>query len=512
MKYFKVLLIPFLLLTSLPAFAGDDYKRIVSELCATTEKSTNSIAVVGFSYSDGRDSKDGVVIAERVSTELVKLNKSPVVERKELEKVLNELRLQHTGLIDQNSSKDIGKMLGATSIIIGTLTELPGNSIEMHIRIVEVETGKMLKATSGILKKDWLDLYRKNLEEVTLEIEKNPKNATAFYNRGLINSDLQDYEAAIANFGLAITIDPTYQDAYYSRAVAYLYNGYIDKALEDFNKALQLKPSDSRVYFGRGIAYSYKGTLDKAIEDLTSAISINPAIALAYYKRGQFYLILGEYEKAIPDFLKANDMEPEWPYSNQPWMTRYYHNNNVSETWVELSPKHMLGQTYYKKGEYGKAILSFDETLKNDSPSKLSVYSYYFRGMSYLKVKGKEGSEVKAMADLGMAIKNDPGFFPAYMDRGFFLYMNEGAKSKPYSVSDSVKSKAISDLTKAIEIAPRNADAYHKRAMVYSFEKDYKKALSDFDMALELDPGLNERAGLGTWRNIAAVMVNSQEQ
>lgn len=511
MKIFNPLLVLFFTLTALPVFANDDYKRIVSELCVTMEKSTSSIAVVGFSYSDGRDSKDGVVVAERVSTELIRLNKYPIVERQELEKVLKELNLQRTGLIDPSSSKDIGKMLGASSVVLGTLTELPENSIELHVRIVEVETGKVLNATSGVIKKDWLEQYRKNLEELNIEIEKNPKNAIAFYNRGLINRDLKDYEAAIANFGLAITINPTYQEAYYNRAGAYRYNGDMDKALEDYNKALQLNPNDFRVYFDRASAYFHKGALDKAIEDFTKVLSINPSLALAYYNRGQFHLIRKEYDKAIPDFSKANDLESEWPYSN-PMMTRFFLAETVKDTWLGLPPKYMLGQAHYEKGDYDKAILTFDEAIKKDPSSKMSVYAYYFRGMSYLKVKGKDGSEAKGMADLGMAIKIDPAFYTAYMDRGFFFYMNERDRAKPNKISDSAKSRVISDLNKSIELANQNADAYKLRAMFYFFESEHKKALNDFDMALELDPSLAERAGLGSLRNIAAAFVSRQEE
>lgn len=511
MKYFGFLLILFLSLTSLPAFASDNYNRIVSELCATMEKSTNSIAVVGFSYSDGRESSDGVVVAERVVTELIKLNKFPVVERKELEKVLNELKLQRTGLIDSNSSKDIGKMLGASSIIIGTLTELPENNIEMHIRVAEVETGKVLNASTVIIKKDWLDQYRKRLAEVTLEIEKNPKDEKAFYNSGLINNDLEDYDAAIANFGIAITINPTYQDAYYGRATSYSHKRNTDKALEDYNKALLLKPRDFRVYFDRGVTYFLEGDMGKAIEDFTSAISINPTIASTYYNRGQVYLVLKDYEKAISDYLKVNEIEPQWLFGEKPNKIRYSAGKNISEIWIGLLPKLMLGQAYYKNGECDKAILICDDILKSDSTSATSAYAYYFRGECHFASK-KNGDKERALADLNMATKINPKFTDAYKARSFPFYMSEKATSKSNSVSDLIRSRTISDLSKVIEIAPYDAEAYQMRAMVYSFEKEYKKALSDFDMALELDPGLNERAGLGTWRNIAAAMVAAHEQ
>lgn len=111
----------------IPALAGAEnskanvYKTIAAELlknCAGTDK---KIAVADFTYSDGRDSRDGGVVSERITTELVKSKKFKVVERNKLEKVLEELKLQYTGMIDSDSVKNIGKMTGADWVVLGTL-------------------------------------------------------------------------------------------------------------------------------------------------------------------------------------------------------------------------------------------------------------------------------------------------------------------------------------------------------------------------------------------------------
>ena len=116
-----------------------------------------TIAVAGFSYADGRVSTDGNVVAERVTTELIKTKKLKVVERKEIQKVLGELRLQSAGAIDQASAKKIGSMLGADLIVIGTLAELPGNKLELNVRMAGVESGEAISAVSGHVVKDWIN-------------------------------------------------------------------------------------------------------------------------------------------------------------------------------------------------------------------------------------------------------------------------------------------------------------------------------------------------------------------
>jgi tetratricopeptide (TPR) repeat protein len=51
--------------------------------------------------------------------------------------------------------------------------------------------------------------------------------------------------------------------------------------------------------------------------------------------------------------------------------------------------------------------------------------------------------------------------------------------------------QAISDYTKALEIAPRLAVAYYKRGNVYYYTKgQYDQAISDYTTAIEIDPRL----------------------
>lgn len=81
------------------------YQTITYDLLKDCTGVDKKIAVAGFSYSDGRDSRDGGVVAERMTTELVKTKKIKVIERKEIEKVFEELKLQRSGAIDATSAK-----------------------------------------------------------------------------------------------------------------------------------------------------------------------------------------------------------------------------------------------------------------------------------------------------------------------------------------------------------------------------------------------------------------------
>jgi curli biogenesis system outer membrane secretion channel CsgG len=147
------------------------YGKMVRDLlknCSGDKK----IAVANFTYPDGRSSGDGDVVSERLTTELVRIKKFRVAERREIEKVFDELKLQGSGAIGTDSVKSIGKMVGADWLILGTLTELSGARIEINARLVGVESGEIINAAGVKVKKDWLDKQKKDDPE-GVEIKKN---------------------------------------------------------------------------------------------------------------------------------------------------------------------------------------------------------------------------------------------------------------------------------------------------------------------------------------------------
>ena len=378
----------FLILLLAPAFtwAGDSpapnaYKTIASDLLKDCTGTDKAVAVAGFSYSDGRDSRDGGVVAERITTELVKLKKFQVIERKEIEKVFEELKLQRSGAIDPDYAKEIGKMLGADWVVVGTLTELPNKQLELNTRLVGVESGEIINAGNARLRKDWLDQYRKLLNEQNKIILKNSKDAQVFYEKGVMYADLEEYDNAIGSFGIAININPAYLKAYFGRGNAYENNGESDKAIKDLSEAIAIDPKYTEAYFIRGKAYG-EDENDKAIEDYSKAIAINSKYAEAYFFRGLAYAQTGELDKAIEDLSKAIAIDPKNAVACLAYVTR--------------------GTAYAHKGEYDKAIEDFSKAI---AINPKYAAAYYNRGVVY--VKNEEWD--KAMPDMNMAKQLEPG-------------------------------------------------------------------------------------------------------
>ncbi len=131
----------------------------------------------------------------------------------------------------------------------------------------------------------------------------------------------------------------------------------------------------------------------------------------------------------------------------------------------------VLGNSYYRSGEYEKAIELYNKAIGLD-PKYAKAYND--RGIAY--GEGKRQFD-KAIADYNKAIEINPKYAKAYNNRGI-IYKREGQYDK-----------AIADYTKVIEINPEYAKAYYNRGLAYGEGKrQFDKAIADYNKAIEINP------------------------
>ena len=148
-----------LLLCTTPTWvwsAPNSYRSAIRELLAGVTDSHSKVAVAAMAYSDGRDATDGGVVVERLTTELARAGTVTVIERAQIEKVFAELKLQRSGAISEDSIHSIGTMLGADAVIVGTLTDLSSKQVELNLRLIDVESSRVVNATSTVVQRDWI--------------------------------------------------------------------------------------------------------------------------------------------------------------------------------------------------------------------------------------------------------------------------------------------------------------------------------------------------------------------
>jgi TolB-like protein len=106
----------------------------------------HTVAVLYFENGGG-DAFDAlkVGLAQLLINDLVGAEGLKVVERTDLQKILDELELGHSGVADPETAAKVGKLLGAEWLVLGTYFEM-GGILFVQSRIVRVETGEILAA------------------------------------------------------------------------------------------------------------------------------------------------------------------------------------------------------------------------------------------------------------------------------------------------------------------------------------------------------------------------------
>jgi tetratricopeptide (TPR) repeat protein len=231
------------------------------------------------------------------------------------------------------------------------------------------------------------DLAPMDVADYTKALEANPRDAKAYYLRGLANSEKGQYDQAIADFTKVLEINPKDAQAYLNRGRAYSDKKQYGRAVSDYSKVIEISPRNEEAYNSRGVAYGKQGQYDQAIADFTKVLEINPRNASAYTNRGFSYESKRQYDQAIGEYTKALEINPK-----------------------DLDAYFNRGNAYRMKGQNDQAILDYTKALEI-SPS--SAKAYYQRAQAYFSKKEYEKAweDVKKVQNLGYKIK--PEFLQA---------------------------------------------------------------------------------------------------
>jgi len=155
----KISLMLGLILLGVSFCSADAYDYLAGKISKGAKQLTNKkIAVLPFQYYDGRESPGSTIVSEHLTTAIVQERALQVVERTLIDKIMGEMKLGKSGIIDQQTTKELGKVLGVDAIVTGTLIEdINSSKIEINARLIKVETGDILVAASKKIDKTWID-------------------------------------------------------------------------------------------------------------------------------------------------------------------------------------------------------------------------------------------------------------------------------------------------------------------------------------------------------------------
>ena len=111
-------------------------------------------------------------------------------------------------------------------------------------------------------------------QQLDTKQEQLNKCAEEYYSLGESCLEMEEPDAAIANFNKALNLNPMYVDAYVARGMTESRCGKYNDAVGSFNKALSINPVHFKALYQRGKALLAMGNLDAAAADADKATSL----------------------------------------------------------------------------------------------------------------------------------------------------------------------------------------------------------------------------------------------
>jgi len=139
---------------------------IIASLFAQQKKipvAVMDLSAVGVSISDAR------IITSRLRTNLFKTNKFTVVEREAMNDILKEQGFQLSGCTNEECIVEAGRLLGVRLIIAGEIGKI-GSLYTLSIRMIDVETGKILRTAGKDCKCEIEEVLTETVSEVALQL------------------------------------------------------------------------------------------------------------------------------------------------------------------------------------------------------------------------------------------------------------------------------------------------------------------------------------------------------
>jgi len=184
----------------------------------------------GGSYGQGKEDFDALQkgIAGMLISELAQNPAARVVEREEIQKLVEEQNLGASGRVDPQTAAKIGKLVGAKYVVLGSFIDFYGD-FRVDARLVNVETSEIVKVETDRAQRDHLyDI----IKSVATDLMKDaslpplakpaadqrmsrqvPTEALTYYSRALLYQDRGERDKAVEMYQRAITVFPEYTEA-----------------------------------------------------------------------------------------------------------------------------------------------------------------------------------------------------------------------------------------------------------------------------------------------------------
>lgn len=168
----------------LKANIGDDVKTVVSYIAESLlnrnshtstripglsrDKSKKNIAVIGFEGLN-ISNNELIILSDRFTSEIVKLDNFNVLERNQIEYILLEQQFSQTGCVSSECAVQVGQLLGVEEILLGKIGMLEDIYV-VTIKLIDVAKGKIVKQESIEIRGELYHVIKHGLPKLALMI------------------------------------------------------------------------------------------------------------------------------------------------------------------------------------------------------------------------------------------------------------------------------------------------------------------------------------------------------
>ena len=497
----KRLMVPAIILISVVLLGIFIWKFLPRKEAAPSPKIKNSIAVISFENQTGDKAFDYLrkAIPNLLITSLEQRGGLYVVTWERMADLLSQLGEKNAETIDRESGFRLCRKEGVEAIVLGSFVKA-GNMFATEVKVLDVETRKMLKSASSrgegadsILRTQIDELSRtiaagigsakEKIEAERIQVvdaTTSSMEAYKYFLKGSEEFDKMYYVDAIKSLEKAVELDPEFAMAYFilgntqgslgniqaenevikkAKALAHKvtererlyieasYADTIERNREARNRLLQeliqKYPKEKIAHYWLGVVYRAANSFELAIEEQNKVLALDPQYGGAHNELGYVYLYLGKFDKSIEHFQKYAALNPN-----------------------DANPLDSLAEAYFLMGKLDEAIAKYKEALAVKPDFLTSNYC-----IAYI-----------------YALKENPDEATAWLEKFIAQAPNAGWKGDGFAFKGFYQcwlgnvNKGLDNLKKAEEMLASVGDAIGKaqisylRSLIYLSKGDFGPA------------------------------------
>jgi FkbM family methyltransferase len=303
-------------------------------------------------------------------------------------------------------------------------------------------------------------------------VEHQPQQIEAWFWRGLIADQLQNWEKSVACYEQVLALQPNSAEAHGNLGAVLLKQGQLDNAIAHQQKALALMPDSPSAHYNLAVALYAAKRVTEAIDHYRDAIALNPDYANAHHNLGMALYQQGQVEDAIAHYQQAVALMPD--HSNA-WnslgvaLSRQgklddavkYYRRAIAIDPTYVSAYDNLGIALKQQGNLEEAILQYQQAIALD-PTVVNTYNNLGNALR------DQGRLDEALSYCQEAIRLQPNYADAHNSYGCVL------------VDMGRLDAAIAAYEQAIRHKPNYADAHLNLGIILLMLGDFQRGFAEY--------------------------------